>query len=200
MPPFWPRTPGGGGQVVRAGLLQGVAGGAGNGIVRGEAHVMEQLVAQGHLGRIRGKGVWNGGDGGDGVLLAHHVAEDFQAFILDPLEHGCFFRKGERAAPVHHGVGGGWHGIDLEHVFQFGKGHGSGRFIHVVAALSVPDVARQQAAGKGVHQFGNVGAGLMAVRTLGVHGMCGDFRRLGGCQGLDILVRQEQGRDCPPSR
>ena len=23
-----------------------------------------------------------------------------------------------------------------------------------------------------------------------------DFRRLGGCQGLDILVRQEQGRDC----
>ncbi len=36
---------GGGGQVVRAGLLQGVAGSAGNGIVRGEAHVMEQLIA-----------------------------------------------------------------------------------------------------------------------------------------------------------
>ncbi len=54
-------------------------------------------------------------------------------------------------------------------------------------------MARQQASGKSIDQFGNVSAGLVAVRTFGIHGLCGNFRRLGGRQWLDILVRQEQG-------
>lgn len=87
------------------------------------------------------------------------------------------------------------HGIDLKHMFQLGKGDGSGRFFHIVAALPVPDMARQQASGKSIDQFGNVSAGLVAVRTFGIHGLCGNFRRLGGRQWLDILVRQEQGGD-----
>ena len=186
---------GGSGQVVRPGFFQGMAGSAGNGIVRGKAHVMKKLVAQGNFGRIRGEGVRNGGKRGKGVFLSYHIAENFQALILDPLEHGVFLPESERAAPVHHGVGSGGHGIDLKHMFQLGKGDGSGRFFHIVAALPVPDMARQQASGKSIDQFGNVSAGLVAVRTFGIHGLCGNFRRLGGRQWLDILVRQEQGGD-----
>ena len=185
----------GSGQVIRAALFQGMAGRAGNGVVRGEPHVMKQLVAQFHLGRVRGQLVRNGRDGGNGVFRAHHVAEDLQALVPDPFLHGRFFQGGERAAPVNHGVGGGGHGAGLEHMLQFGEGDGGGRFLHVVAALAVPHVAGEKAAGKGIHQSRNLGPGLVTVRTLGIHGMCGNFRRLGGRQIFRVLIGQEQRCD-----
>ena len=172
-----------------------MAGCAGNGIVRGEPYVMEQLVAQFHLGRVCGQLVRDGCDGGNGVFLAHHVAEDLQALVPDPLLHGRFFQGSERAAPVNHGIGGGGHGAGLEHVLQFGEGDGGERFLHVVAALAVPHVAGEKAAGKGVHQSRNLGAGPVAVRALGIHGMGGNFRRFGGRQIFRVLIGQEQRGD-----
>ena len=119
--------------VVRAGLVHGMAGGAGHGAVGGQAGIVEQGLAQGHLGLVHGQAAGDGLDGLVGMFGGGIRGVVGFAALGHPGQDVLLVLVGKAAAPVHHGELGGRHGViedDPFHLGQHGLAHGAVLALH----------------------------------------------------------------------
>ena len=110
-----------------------MAGGAGHGAVGGEAGIVEQGLAQGHLGLVHGQTVGDGLDGLVGMLGSGVRGVVGLTGLGHPGQDVLLVLVGQAAAPVHHGELGGRHGViedDPFHLGQHGLAHGAILALH----------------------------------------------------------------------